>query len=144
MTTPTRTPARAGVEAFGDCAALAALYRDDVTWRLNRSLAPNIAGPHVGRAAVCGFNEAVFTKFFRGDHAGVAGAGLGLAICRGIAEAHGGSIQVRRRAGAGAVFCVTLPTGGEPPSLPGGEEAALAPLVEPGVGASPPAGRADA
>ncbi|MCC6434791.1 MAG: nuclear transport factor 2 family protein [Acidimicrobiales bacterium] len=64
MTTPTRTPARAVVEAFGDCAALAALYRDDVTWRLNRSLAPNIAGPHVGRAAVCGFNEAVFTKFY--------------------------------------------------------------------------------
>lgn len=64
MTTPIPTPARAVVEAFGDCAALAALYRDDVTWRLNRSLAPNIAGPHVGKAAVCGFNEAVFTKFY--------------------------------------------------------------------------------
>jgi hypothetical protein len=32
---------------------------DDVTWRLNHSLAPNVAGPHVGKAAVTGFNEAV-------------------------------------------------------------------------------------
>lgn len=62
MSTP--TPARAVVEAFGDCAALAAMYAEEVTWRLNRSLAPNIAGPHVGKAAVCGFNEAVFTKFY--------------------------------------------------------------------------------
>lgn len=58
------TPARAVVEAFGDCDALAAMYTDDVTWRLNRSLAPNIAGPHVGKAAVTGFNQAVFTKFY--------------------------------------------------------------------------------
>ncbi|MEZ5235505.1 MAG: nuclear transport factor 2 family protein [Acidimicrobiia bacterium] len=58
------TPARAVVEAFGDCDALASMYTDDVTWRLNRSLAPNIAGPHVGKAAVTGFNQAVFTKFY--------------------------------------------------------------------------------
>lgn len=60
----TVTPARAVVEAFGDCDALAAMYTDDVTWRLNRSLAPNVAGPHVGKAAVSGFNQAVFTKFY--------------------------------------------------------------------------------
>lgn len=58
------TPARALVEAFGDCATMAAMYTDDVIWRLNHSLAPNIAGPHVGKAAVTGFNEAVFTKFY--------------------------------------------------------------------------------
>ena len=58
------TPARALVEAFGDCAAMAAMYTDDVIWRLNHSLVPNIAGPHVGKAAVTGFNEAVFTKFY--------------------------------------------------------------------------------
>jgi ketosteroid isomerase-like protein len=62
MSTP--TPALQVVQAFGDCAALAAMYADDVTWRLNHSLAPNIAGPHVGKAAVTGFNEAVFTKFY--------------------------------------------------------------------------------
>ena len=58
------TPARRIVEAFGDCAALEAMYTDDVTWRLNHSLAPNIAGPHEGKAAVCGCNRAVFEKFY--------------------------------------------------------------------------------
>lgn len=58
------TPARRLVEAFGDCDAMAAMYTDDVVWRLNHSLAPNIAGPHVGKDAVTGFNQAVFQKFY--------------------------------------------------------------------------------
>ena len=61
------TPARKLVEAFGDCPALAAMYTDDVTWRLNHSLPPNIAGPHVGKAAVTAFNDAVFNKIYDGD-----------------------------------------------------------------------------
>jgi len=43
---------------------MASMYTDDVTWRLNHSLAPNIAGPHAGKQAVCGFNQAVFGKFY--------------------------------------------------------------------------------
>jgi ketosteroid isomerase-like protein len=43
---------------------MAATYTDDVVWRLNFSLAANIAGPHVGKEAVVGFNTAVFTKFY--------------------------------------------------------------------------------
>ena len=41
--------------------------RDDEhgTWRLNHSLAPNIAGPHRGKAAVSAFNRAVFEKFYQ-------------------------------------------------------------------------------
>jgi signal transduction histidine kinase len=39
------------------------------------------------------------------------GAGLGLAICRRLAELHGGSISVRSEAGAGSTFVVTLPGG---------------------------------
>jgi ketosteroid isomerase-like protein len=58
------TPARRLVEAFGDCALMASLYADDVVWRLNHSLAANIAGPHEGKDAVTGFNEAVFQKFY--------------------------------------------------------------------------------
>ena len=38
------TPARRVVEAFGDCDAMAEMYTDDVVWRLNHSLAPNIKG----------------------------------------------------------------------------------------------------
>ena len=58
------TPARRLVEAFGDCDAMASMYAEDVTWRLNHSLAPNIAGPHAGKAAVVGFNDAVFNKIY--------------------------------------------------------------------------------
>ncbi len=63
----TKTPARLVVEAFGDCDALAAMYTEDVTWRLNYSLPENIAGPHVGKEAVCAFNDAVFNKIYDGS-----------------------------------------------------------------------------
>jgi two-component system sensor histidine kinase KdpD len=63
-----------------------------------------------------GGEEKAFDKFYRGEHAGVSGAGLGLPICRGIAEAHAGSIRAEPRTGAGAVFCIVLPIGGQPPS----------------------------
>ena len=58
------TPARRLVEAFGDCAALEEMYANNVKWRLNHSLAPNICGPHKGKEAVCAFNQAVFNKFY--------------------------------------------------------------------------------
>jgi hypothetical protein len=37
------------------------------------------------------------------------GAGLGLAICRGLVEAHGGRIWIEDRAGPGTTICFTLP-----------------------------------
>lgn len=63
-----KTPAGRLVEAFGDCEALAAMYTDDVTWRLNHSLPANIAGPHIGKAAVTAFNDAVFNKIYDGSN----------------------------------------------------------------------------
>ncbi|MHB8812370.1 MAG: DUF4118 domain-containing protein [Steroidobacteraceae bacterium] len=52
----------------------------------------------------------LFEKFQRGtDEGAVAGAGLGLAICRAIVGAHGGQIDARRRDGGGARFDITLP-----------------------------------
>lgn len=58
------TPARRLVEAFGECATMAEMYADNVTWRLNHSLAANIAGPHIDKTGVMAFNDAVFTKFY--------------------------------------------------------------------------------
>ena len=52
----------------------------------------------------------VFEKFYRLKREGAhGGAGLGLAICRGFVEAHGGRVWVEDRDGGGARFCVTLP-----------------------------------
>ena len=42
---------------------------------------------------------------------GARGAGLGLAICRAIVQAHQGSIEAFNRPGGGAVFRVRLPSG---------------------------------
>jgi len=44
----------------------------------------------------------------------VAGLGVGLAQCRGIVEAHGGSIAVESRPGHGTLFQVRLPAAGPP------------------------------
>jgi two-component system sensor histidine kinase KdpD len=54
--------------------------------------------------------ERLFAKFQRGrDEGNTGGAGLGLAICRAIINAHGGSISAMRRDGGGARFAFTLP-----------------------------------
>jgi two-component system sensor histidine kinase ResE len=52
----------------------------------------------------------VFDRFYRGDPSREGrSAGLGLAIARGLAEAHGGGIGLRSRPGAGSTFTVRLP-----------------------------------
>jgi len=58
----------------------------------------------------------VFDRFYRADaarsrHAG--SSGLGLAIVRAIAEAHGGEVTAAGRAGGGAVFKVCVPAAGD-------------------------------
>jgi two-component system sensor histidine kinase KdpD len=61
-----------------------------------------------------GEEELIFDRFHRGARSGVPGAGLGLAICRAIAKAHGGTLMAANRAGGGAVFRLTLPPGKPP------------------------------
>jgi signal transduction histidine kinase len=55
----------------------------------------------------------IFEKFGRADVAGGSkpGTGLGLFIARSIAEAHGGTIDVRSSPNAGSTFTLTLPPG---------------------------------
>jgi len=57
-----------------------------------------------------GERERIFEPFQRGSRTGdVRGAGLGLAIARGFAEANGGRVWVESRAGQGATFVLALP-----------------------------------
>ena len=56
--------------------------------------------------------EKVFEMFYttsKGKGDGRRGLGLGLALCKAIIAAHGGSICVRDNAPNGAVFSFTLP-----------------------------------
>jgi two-component system, OmpR family, sensor histidine kinase KdpD len=55
--------------------------------------------------------ERLFAKFQRGREEGnTGGAGLGLAICRAVVNAHGGTISAGARPGGGARFTLSLPT----------------------------------
>jgi two-component system sensor histidine kinase KdpD len=58
--------------------------------------------------------EQLFAKFERGtNETDVGGAGLGLAICKAIIEAHGGRITAAPRPAGGARFTFTLPVRAE-------------------------------
>jgi heavy metal sensor kinase len=72
-------------------------------------------------------HERVFERFYRVDHtrarAGTvtrSGAGLGLAIARWVAEAHGGRLELARSSASGSEFVVVLPAvpPSDTPSLP--------------------------
>jgi two-component system sensor histidine kinase KdpD len=73
-----------------------------------------------GPGLPAGSEEKVFDKFFRGATVapdGRRGVGLGLAICRAIVEAHGGTIRAANRRTGGAEFVISLPSTEAPPRV---------------------------
>jgi two-component system sensor histidine kinase KdpD len=82
-----------------------------------------------GPGLPAGMRSRLFDKFTRGERESAKpGIGLGLAICRAIVEAHGGSIEADNRLGAegavvGATFRFWLPAN-ETPTIEGEGEAA--------------------
>ena len=73
------------------------------------------------------WQERIFEMFQRGpsapggsmpDAPSRRGAGVGLAVCRAIAQAHGGALRYRPRAHGGASFEFWLPESTPPDDLP--------------------------
>ncbi|MBI3636477.1 MAG: DUF4118 domain-containing protein [Candidatus Rokubacteria bacterium] len=70
-----------------------------------------------GRGLPRGEEDQVFEKFYRAAGAGGRGAGLGLAICKAIVQAHGGHIWAQNVPEGGAAFFFTLPNPESPPAV---------------------------
>jgi two-component system, OmpR family, sensor histidine kinase KdpD len=92
----------------------------DSTIRITVELAESMLQVRVednGPGLPDGPTERLFTKFERGSsESAQPGVGLGLAICRAIIAAHGGSIEAHNRADGGACFSFLLPQGKAPDS----------------------------
>jgi two-component system sensor histidine kinase KdpD len=68
-----------------------------------------------------GEEKRIFEKFYRLPSDAGRGAGLGLAICKGIVEAHRGRIWAQNLPAGGVAFLFTLPLAGAPaPAAPAG------------------------
>ena len=86
----------------GSAVRIQAARRDGAVQVTVSDEGPGVAPEHRNR---------IFDRFYRADDGytrASGGAGLGLAICKGIVEAHGGAIWLETSK-AGAVFAFTLP-----------------------------------
>jgi two-component system sensor histidine kinase KdpD len=66
-----------------------------------------------GRGIPAGDRERIFEPFYRAPdlrETALPGVGMGLAVCRGLVEAHGGQLTAAARDGGGTVFRIELPT----------------------------------
>jgi two-component system NtrC family sensor kinase len=70
----------------------------------------------------------IFEPFFTTKPPG-QGTGLGLSLCQGIVESHGGAIRLRSQPGEGATFRVELPVRRSPAGEKGLRELSIAPSI---------------
>ena len=68
-----------------------------------------------GNTIPAALHEAIFQPYARGDQSGPRGAGLGLALCRAIAAAHGATLGLRPRQGGGNCFVFAMPLNPQQP-----------------------------
>ena len=67
-----------------------------------------------------GEEERIFERLYRSPSSSGEGFGLGLSICRAIAQAHAGRILAENRPGGGAIFRLEIPIGEQSPEVPRG------------------------
>lgn len=68
----------------------------------------------------------IFEPFVRGrglQESAVPGVGIGLAVCRGLVEAHGGTLFAENRPEGGAIFTINLPINQEDEALQNEDQA---------------------
>jgi signal transduction histidine kinase len=102
----------------------------EVDVRLNGAEGPApaiaVAVTDRGIGIPAGEQTKIFEAFYRvekGLEHDVKGSGLGLAVVHNVAQAHGGSVQVRSHPGAGSTFTLWLPVPGTlEPAAPKPEE----------------------
>jgi two-component system sensor histidine kinase KdpD len=68
-----------------------------------------------GATIAAALHGAIFQPYARGDQSGPRGAGLGLALCRAIAAAHGGTLSLQPRPGGGNCFVFAMPLNPQQP-----------------------------
>lgn len=84
----------------GGCVTLRACARDDVVTYSVQDTGPGIPEEEL---------PYLFQRYWQARRSNRGSAGLGLAIAKGIVEAHGGSIQVESTVGEGSTFRFSLP-----------------------------------
>jgi signal transduction histidine kinase len=95
------------LEAAADAAGVRLSIRDD---------GPGIAPEQLPR---------LFDRFWQAEREQSGGAGLGLAIAKGIVEAHGSTISVVTELGSGTTFSFALPLADPAVALPGERSSGL-------------------
>lgn len=76
------------------------------------TLAVKDRGPGISETA----QKHMFKPYTRSDQSGQRGAGLGLALCKAIAQAHGGELTFNTRKSGGSQFMLILPVEKQPPT----------------------------
>jgi PAS domain S-box-containing protein len=105
------TNAHHAVRAVAPPRAITVTMRGDMGNQIHLRIADN--GPGIPPAV----RDRIFEPFFTTKPVG-EGTGLGLSLCQGIVESHGGTLSLEEAPGGGAVFAISIPVTAPPPATP--------------------------